>query len=69
MHPDLTHDQPVGEHWDYNDGEGGQWRIYPDGGVEPKKPEQQPTQPDPPKPDPKKDKPHCADGTTDCKPK
>ncbi len=35
-HPDLDHEGDVGPHWDYNDGNGNQWRVFPDGRIEPK---------------------------------
>jgi hypothetical protein len=54
-HPDLNHPLPIGPHWDYTDAKGKQWRLYPDGRVEPKpapapkpKPQPNPT----PNPDP-----------------
>lgn len=33
LHPDLGHGPPVGPHWDYNDGKGGQWRVDPATGI------------------------------------
>lgn len=36
LHPDLDHPPPVGPHWDWT-GPGGQWRIFPDGRIVPKK--------------------------------
>jgi RHS repeat-associated protein len=44
-HPDVNHPLPVGKHWDYTDPNGKQWRVFPDGHVEPKpepKPKPQP---------------------------
>lgn len=35
-HPNLKHPEPIGPHWDYHDPNGGEWRVYPDGRVEPK---------------------------------
>jgi RHS repeat-associated protein len=35
-HPDPSHPKPHGPHWDYRDPNGGKWRIYPDGRMEPK---------------------------------
>ena len=29
-HPDLSHPDEIGPHWDYNDGLGNKWRVYPD---------------------------------------
>ncbi|HKO55569.1 MAG TPA: RHS repeat-associated core domain-containing protein [Thermoanaerobaculia bacterium] len=63
LHPNLDHAEPIGPHWDYNDGKQGHWRLYPDGRVEPKNPEkpqkpkaqqkpEQPKDPDTPKPTP-----------------
>ncbi len=28
-HPDLNHPDKIGPHWDYNDGLGHKWRVYP----------------------------------------
>lgn len=36
MHPDLSHADPIGPHWDYRDSSGREFRIMPDGSVEPK---------------------------------
>lgn len=36
LHPDLNHDGPLGPHWDYKDENGNEWRLFPDGTVEPK---------------------------------
>ncbi len=36
LHPDTGHPEPVGPHWDYTDGKGKQWRVNPDGTMEPK---------------------------------
>jgi RHS repeat-associated protein len=36
LHPDLTHPEPIGPHWDYTDPAGNPWRIYPDGSSAPK---------------------------------
>ena len=33
-HPDLNHKPPVKPHWDYNDGFGNKWRVFPDGLIE-----------------------------------
>lgn len=35
LHPDLDHPPPIGPHWDYK-GSDGEWRIFPDGRIEPK---------------------------------
>jgi len=54
-HPNLNHLLPIGPHWDYTDANGKQWRVYPDGRVEPKpEPKPKPTpQPNPaPTPNP-----------------
>ena len=32
-HPDLDHEGDIGPHWDYNDGNGNQWRVFPDGHI------------------------------------
>lgn len=29
-HPDLDHPSGVKPHWDYNDGLGHKWRVFPD---------------------------------------
>jgi RHS repeat-associated protein len=31
LHPDFEHAPPIGPHYDYNDGRGNEYRIYPDG--------------------------------------
>jgi RHS repeat-associated protein len=31
LHPDLNHPNPIGPHWDYKDGNGNWWRIFPNG--------------------------------------
>ena len=36
LHPDLNHPDPVGPHWDYKAPDKTQWRVYPDGRMEPK---------------------------------
>ena len=36
LHPDLVHGPPVGPHWDYIAPDGNQFRLFPDGRVEPK---------------------------------
>ena len=36
LHPDLNHGPPAGEHWDYNDGMGGHFQLFPDGSISPK---------------------------------
>ena len=36
LHPDLHHPNPIGPHWDYRDANGNDWRIFPDGRIEPK---------------------------------
>lgn len=36
LHPDLGHGPPVGPHWDYIAPDGNQFRLFPDGRVEPK---------------------------------
>ncbi|MFW6295895.1 MAG: RHS repeat-associated core domain-containing protein [Halothece sp.] len=35
-HPDLSHPEPIGPHWDYKDKQGKRWRVFPDGRKEPK---------------------------------
>jgi RHS repeat-associated protein len=35
--PDFQHADPIGPHWDYTDPQGRDWRVFPDGRVEPKK--------------------------------
>lgn len=36
LHPDLSHPDPIGPHYDWRDPEGVFWRIYPDGRAVPK---------------------------------
>jgi RHS repeat-associated protein len=36
LHPDLGHPAPIGPHWDWRRSDGTEWRIFPDGRVEPK---------------------------------
>ncbi|MGI2909278.1 polymorphic toxin type 37 domain-containing protein [Tolypothrix sp. VBCCA 56010] len=36
LHPDFNHPPPIGPHWDYVDPKKRQWRIFPDGRIEPK---------------------------------
>ena len=36
LHPDLSHPDPIGPHWDYIDASGNRFRIFPDGTVAPK---------------------------------
>jgi len=36
LHPDPNHPFPEGPHWDWNDPDGNQWRIPPDGPPKPK---------------------------------
>jgi hypothetical protein len=36
LHPDLSHPGPIGPHWDYVAPDGTQWRIFPDGTIQPK---------------------------------
>jgi hypothetical protein len=36
LHPDLNHPPPIGPHWDWKDPSGENWRLFPDGRVEPK---------------------------------
>ena len=36
LHHDPNHPPPIGPHTDWNDKNGGRWRIYPDGRCEPK---------------------------------
>jgi RHS repeat-associated protein len=38
LHPDLGHGEPIGPHYDYTAPDGSQYRIYPDGRIEPTKP-------------------------------
>ena len=38
LSPDPNHALPIGPHTDYVDPQGKQWRVYPDGRVEPKEP-------------------------------
>ena len=33
-HPDLKHKGKIGPHWDYNDGKGNHWRVFPDGRID-----------------------------------
>ena len=33
-HPDLDHPDGVEPHWDYNNGHGNKWRVYPDGRID-----------------------------------
>ena len=33
-HPDLKHKPPVGPHWDWNDGLGHKYRVFPDNSIE-----------------------------------
>jgi RHS repeat-associated protein len=35
LHPDLEHPEPVGPHYDYKAPDGSEYRIYPDGRIEP----------------------------------
>jgi RHS repeat-associated protein len=35
LHPDLEHDEPIGPHYDYTAPDGSEYRIYPDGRIEP----------------------------------
>ncbi|KKQ34728.1 MAG: hypothetical protein US52_C0049G0006, partial [candidate division WS6 bacterium GW2011_GWA2_37_6] len=35
-YPDLNHSDPIGEHWDYTNPQGEEFRIYPDGRMVPK---------------------------------
>ncbi|MBI1923434.1 hypothetical protein HYR99_04200 [Candidatus Poribacteria bacterium] len=37
LHPDLNHPNPIGPHYNYIASDGAQWRIFPDGGRDPKK--------------------------------
>jgi hypothetical protein len=36
LHPDMGHGPPEGPHWDYIDPEENEWRLFPDGRMEPK---------------------------------
>jgi hypothetical protein len=36
LHPDLSHPDPIGPHWDYRDPSGNDFRIFPDGSAQPK---------------------------------
>jgi hypothetical protein len=36
LHPDLEHGEPQGQHYDYTSPSGEEYRVYPDGRVEPK---------------------------------
>lgn len=36
-HPDLGHAEPIGPHWDYIGPDKSQWRVFPDGRIEPKR--------------------------------
>ncbi len=36
FHPDLSHPDPIGPHWDYRDIDGVWWRIFPNGTFGPK---------------------------------
>jgi hypothetical protein len=36
LHPDLEHPEPIGPHYDYKAPNGSEYRIYPDGRIEPK---------------------------------
>ncbi len=38
LHPDLGHAEPIGPHYDYEAPDGSEYRIYPDGRIEPTKP-------------------------------
>jgi RHS repeat-associated protein len=38
LYPDLNHPEPLGPHYDYTAPDGSQYRIYPDGRIEPKAP-------------------------------
>jgi RHS repeat-associated protein len=38
LHPDLGHGEPIGPHYDYTAPDGSQYRIYPDGRIEPTNP-------------------------------
>ncbi len=38
LHPDLGHAEPIGPHYDYTAPDGSEYRIYPDGRIEPKVP-------------------------------
>ena len=38
LHPDLGHEEPIGPHYDYTAPDGSEYRIYPDGRIEPTKP-------------------------------
>ena len=34
LHPDMSHGDPIGPHWDYRDSFGQWWRLFPDGSKE-----------------------------------
>jgi hypothetical protein len=36
LHPDLGHGEPIGPHFDYKAPDGSEYRIFPDGRIEPK---------------------------------
>jgi hypothetical protein len=36
FHPDLSHPDPIGPHYDYRDALGNDYRVFPDGTVVPK---------------------------------
>ena len=36
LHPDLGHEEPIGPHFDYKAPDGSEYRIFPDGRIEPK---------------------------------
>jgi hypothetical protein len=36
LHPDLEHADPIGPHWDYTAPDRSEWRLFPDGRIEPK---------------------------------
>ncbi len=38
LHPDLGHEEPIGPHYDYEAPDGSEYRIYPEGRIEPIKP-------------------------------
>ncbi|XBC86409.1 RHS repeat-associated core domain-containing protein [Vandammella animalimorsus] len=38
LHHDPDHAPPIGPHTDWNDPNGGNWRIFPDGTIKPKRP-------------------------------
>lgn len=37
LHPDLSHPEPIGPHWDYIDSSGIEYRLMPDGTKIPKR--------------------------------